>query len=295
MWTHCTTMLSTRHDDGRVRVPGEDVDEHGGGGQGAEERQTPPRRPEVHAHHGDDAEHERDGERDEVQALGRSGRAGAGTAHRPGSALPTPWRTARRPPRRRRREDRRSRRPARGRAAPAGWSRRRRRRSPGRCTAASGPPRRAPSSIVRCSSRSTVLTLPGAGAVPTPKANAPLATWPSTAETLRQLTVYTPLPSGEASATCSSRGLPGTGCTPDTPGTTWPLESRTRTRESLGSGFSLKARAIVCRRLRDTGARGRDGAGELGVRQRCSDRPGEARQGDHGDDRGRPPPSPKRR
>ena len=38
-------------------------------------------------------------------------------------------------------------------------------------------------------SRATVLTLPGAGATPTPKAKAPLATCPSTADTERQLTV----------------------------------------------------------------------------------------------------------
>ena len=39
-----------------------------------------------------------------------------------------------------------------------------------------------------CSS-STTTALPGAGSSPTPKAKAPDSTWPSTAETARQLTV----------------------------------------------------------------------------------------------------------
>src|SRR5665647_474778 len=93
--------------------------------------------------------------------------------------------------------------------------------------------------------------LPGAGVMPTPNAKAPLSTWPSTADTERQLIVYTPLARPLDSLDCSSSGLPGTASTGDTPGTVRPFESRIRTSVSLGSGFSPKVITIVagdCRR-----------------------------------------------
>ena len=59
-------------------------------------------------------------------------------------------------------------------------------------------------------SRSTTISLPGAGVWPTPKAKAPLSTWPSTAETTRQLTVYTPSAKGLEGSTSSASGSPAT-------------------------------------------------------------------------------------
>ena len=74
------------------------------------------------------------------------------------------------------------------------------------------------------------------GRVPTPKANEPVARCPSTAETVRQATVYTPGPNG-LSGTVSCRGSSGTTALgPEL--TTLPLVSSTRIVDSFGSGSS---------------------------------------------------------
>ena len=96
-----------------------------------------------------------------------------------------------------------------------------------------------------CSS-STTTSLPGVGTSPTPKAKAPLSTCPSTADTTRQLTVYTPLGSGRDGVTWSCSFSPGTIAGAETPGTVAPCESRTRTSESWASGSSENV-STMCR------------------------------------------------
>ena len=72
-----------------------------------------------------------------------------------------------------------------------------------------------------------------------PKAKEPPVTCPSTFETVRQLTVYTPS-ARRGSLTRNSRALPGAGVGLPTPGTVWPEESSRETVDRLGSGASVK-------------------------------------------------------
>ena len=77
------------------------------------------------------------------------------------------------------------------------------------------------------------------GATPMPKANEPVARWPSTAETVRQATVYTPFGRFGLRGTASWTGLPGTGAVgPDVTGA--PVVSRTLIVDRFGSGRSPK-------------------------------------------------------
>src|SRR5207247_2374502 len=68
---------------------------------------------------------------------------------------------------------------------------------------------------------------------PMPKAKEPPVTWPSTFDTVRQLTVYTPSAS-RGSAARSSSALRGTGVGLPTPGTARPEESSRTTVDRLG-------------------------------------------------------------
>ena len=74
---------------------------------------------------------------------------------------------------------------------------------------------------------------------PMPKAKEPPVTCPSTFDTVRQLTVYTPSAS-RGSVTRNSCVLPGAGVGLLTPETAWPEESSRDTVDRLGSGASVK-------------------------------------------------------
>ena len=80
---------------------------------------------------------------------------------------------------------------------------------------------------------------PLGGATPTPKANDPAETWPSTAETVRHETVYTP--SGSSSVMTPITASPAGSPTNGSP-VTWsvPLASSTRIDVRRRSGVSLK-------------------------------------------------------
>src|SRR5438309_3450602 len=73
---------------------------------------------------------------------------------------------------------------------------------------------------------------------PTPKEKEPAVVWPSSSDTVRQVTVYTPS-LVEPSPIWSSRGWPGTGCTEPW---AWlrPVVSSAWITESFGSGHSEK-------------------------------------------------------
>src|SRR5215470_8106832 len=92
---------------------------------------------------------------------------------------------------------------------------------------------------------------PDGAATPIPKAKEPPVTWPSTFDTVRQLSVYTPSAS-RGSATRNSSALPGTTVGLPTPATVRPEESSRATVDRLGSGASVKSSSISC------GARGSD-------------------------------------
>ena len=94
-----------------------------------------------------------------------------------------------------------------------------------------------------CSSSTTTAS---PAAWPTPKAKAPDSTWPSTAETARQLTVYVPSGSGVDGVTRIDCLSPGTACGAETPGTAAPSPSSTRTSDSLTSGASENV-STMCR------------------------------------------------
>jgi hypothetical protein len=64
-------------------------------------------------------------------------------------------------------------------------------------------------------------------------------TCPSTFDTVRQLTVYTPS-ARRGSLTRSSRAFPGAGVGLPAPGRVWPEESSRDTVDGLGSGASVK-------------------------------------------------------
>src|SRR5579884_1620204 len=78
---------------------------------------------------------------------------------------------------------------------------------------------------------------PCVGVCPTPNENAPPVTWPSTAETVRQETVYTPVGNGP-SGTINVSGWPGTSRTRPR-STDRPPASRTWTIENETSGRSV--------------------------------------------------------
>ena len=80
---------------------------------------------------------------------------------------------------------------------------------------------------------------PEGGWTPMPKAKEPPVTCPSTFDTVRQLTVYTPSVRG-GSLTRSSRALRGATAGLPTPGRVWPEESSRETVDRLGSGASVK-------------------------------------------------------
>src|SRR5215471_8266619 len=86
---------------------------------------------------------------------------------------------------------------------------------------------------------------PEEGWIPMPKANEPPVTCPSTFDTVRQLTVYTPSVR-RGSAARSSRALPATTVGLPTPGTVWPEESSSDTVDRLGSGASVKYSSSTC-------------------------------------------------
>ena len=92
---------------------------------------------------------------------------------------------------------------------------------------------------------------PAGGWTPMPKAKEPPVTCPSTFDTVRQLTVYTPSVR-EGSVARSSRASPDTTAGLPTPGTIWPEESSRETVDRLRSGASVKYSSITC------GARGSD-------------------------------------
>src|SRR5215471_21852442 len=85
---------------------------------------------------------------------------------------------------------------------------------------------------------------PEEGWIPMPKAKEPPVTCPSTFDTVRQLTVYTPS-ARRGSPTRSSRALPGTTAGLPAPGTVRPEESSSRTVDRLGSGASVKYSSIA--------------------------------------------------
>src|SRR5215471_17596200 len=86
---------------------------------------------------------------------------------------------------------------------------------------------------------------PEGGWTPMPKANEPPVTCPSTFDTVRQPTVYTPSVR-RGSAARSSRALPATTVGLPTPGTVWPEESSSDTVDRLGSGASVKYSSSTC-------------------------------------------------
>jgi hypothetical protein len=77
-----------------------------------------------------------------------------------------------------------------------------------------------------------------------PNVMVPVVKWPSTAETARHVTVYTPLPTALGKLTRSDAGSPATGWIGPV-GTFPPAESRTCADDSPGSGRSLNLSVIA--------------------------------------------------
>ncbi len=115
---------------------------------------------------------------------------------------------------------------------------------------------------------------------PTPNAYAPVARWPSTSDTVFQVTVYTPVPMG-FSGTSSSSGCAGT-ATVGPASTLSPEPLTTVMLERRGSGVSPKvistSAGAVCTSDPSGGNRTlRKGMGGHCRRERKSGRPGERR------------------
>lgn len=126
---------------------------------------------------------------------------------------------------------------------------------------------------------------------PMPKAKEPFVMCPSTFDTVRQLTVYTPLVR-RGSAVRSSSELPGATAGLPTPGTARPAELSSETVDRLGSGASVKYRSMTW------GERGSSPGGWIrpfqervrGRGRSQDDEPGEHQDG-HQRQRPRPPHS----
>ena len=114
--------------------------------------------------------------------------------------------------------------------------------------------------------RSTTTALPGAGFSPTPKAKAPDSTWPSTLETARQLTVYTPSGSGSDGVTCERLPVAGHGLRRGHAGHRSTVAVDHADQRELDVRGLGERQHDVPRRARDGGIRGGVGALERRVR-----------------------------